>query len=67
MFRNSIPPVRPYNPPPFEDIFETDHAKDSSSMNLQRVNPLKKFGLEQNQQQNVLKCANKYVDFGERK
>lgn len=29
VFRNSIPPTRPYKVPSFEDIFETDHSSKS--------------------------------------
>merc|ERR1719330_601030 len=31
IFRNSIPPVRPYKAPTFEDIFETDHSSKAEA------------------------------------
>jgi len=70
IFRNSIPPVRPYNPPTFEDIFETDHKSEKQanpkvkphrfSLNLDN-----KFGMQSNQQQNVFKFSNKFDSLSE--
>jgi len=72
IFRNSIPPVRPYNPPTFEDIFETDHERfdveittvDPQRFSLQ-LNPLKKFGKQPNKQENFFKFSNKFDKFSE--
>jgi len=72
IFRNSIPPVRPYKVPSFEDIFETDHKKEeeeSTTMNPHRfslqLKPFQKFGMQSNQQQNVVKFSNKFDEFSE--
>jgi len=72
IFRNSIPPVRPYNPPSFEDIFETDHKRflgESTTVNPHRfslhMNPFQKFSKQSNQQENVFKFSNKFDEFSE--
>jgi len=56
IFRNSIPPPRPYNPPSFEEIFEKDPSSDDidvMSSTQHKINlsldPLKKFGIHQKQ------------------
>jgi hypothetical protein len=70
IFRNSIPPVRPYNPPTFEDIFETDHQSEKaedSTKNPQRfslnLNP--NFGMHSSQQQSLFKYSNKFDGLSE--
>jgi len=39
IFRNSIPPVRPYKVPSFEDIFETDHSSRTDPEPASPQNP----------------------------
>jgi len=70
IFRNSIPPVRPYNPPTFEDIFETDHQSEkteSSTKKPQRfsLNLAPNFGMNSNQQQNLFKYSNQFNGLSE--
>lgn len=70
MFRNSIPPERPYNPPSFEDIFETDHQSEraeSSTIKPQRfsLNLSPSFGMQSNQQQNMFKYSSKFDGLSE--
>jgi len=64
MFRNSIPPVRPYNPPTFEDIFETDHnfEKDPfSAKKPQRISLNLSQKFKQNQEQkNIFEFSNDF-------
>merc|ERR1712123_11122 len=69
VFRNSIPPERPYKPPTFEDIFEMEHKREeieSTTMSPHKLslqlNPLQRFGMQSNQEQNMFKYTNKFSE-----
>jgi len=70
IFRNSIPPVRPYNPPTFEDIFETDHQSEKTESSTKKphrfsLNLAPNFGMNSNQQQNLFKYSNQFNGLSE--